>query len=359
MKAEKVKIIQSILVEKVKWGQQQLLPQLPCVFMKGNLWPKPPECPSIWTWNAGIKSPLSLYWPCCEACTGIEPGPQQWKRPGLTTGLPRSLLLSWWQSYCFTGSGGRLWHAGLIIPAPLRAPCGWSALPGPLVYAQQRSRAGATESTARGECGRCGGCGEAGAEGCVAHDLLVRLDPGVSALRGGSSQPQLQPQLLISEWTRALEWTPSGHLFSPRAQAAPNTRWQVKCWDRKMGLSWGYKGQATDSWGTACSQRCLHLSIVPLRLQPGRWARWNWLFGTTVKNASWLASFTVAGETPSVHPPGSTCPPHLGWPCHLLPPVTGPFDKMDGIPPIPTCHCCYCQIRTGAPRGRLHRRRGP
>lgn len=37
MKAEKVKIIQSILVEKGKWGQQQLLPQLPCVFMKENL----------------------------------------------------------------------------------------------------------------------------------------------------------------------------------------------------------------------------------------------------------------------------------------------------------------------------------
>ena len=50
----------------------------------------------------------------------------------------------------------------------------------------------------------------------MAHDLLVRLDPGVAALRGGSSQPQLQPQLLISERARALEWTPSGHLFSPK-----------------------------------------------------------------------------------------------------------------------------------------------
>lgn len=31
MKAEKVKIIQSILVEKGKWGQQQLLSQLPAL----------------------------------------------------------------------------------------------------------------------------------------------------------------------------------------------------------------------------------------------------------------------------------------------------------------------------------------
>ena len=36
---------------------------------------------------------------------------------------------------------------------------------------------------------RRGGRGEAGSEGYVAHDLLICLDPGVPALRGGSSQP--------------------------------------------------------------------------------------------------------------------------------------------------------------------------
>ena len=76
--------------------------------------------------------------------------------------------------------------------------------------------------------------GRAGAEGRVllareqkdsACRFLVCLDPGVPALRGGSSQPQLQPQLLISERrTGALGGTPSHHFPSPRAPAAPNTQ---------------------------------------------------------------------------------------------------------------------------------------